>query len=292
MKKYCEKCGKEVETKVITKNETYNVLGEDIEVQAQILVCADCNEEFYCEELDSATLVNAYNEYRKKHKLLSPVEIKEIRELYSLSQRSFSKLLNWGEKTINRYENGSIQDNAHNSLLLFLRDPKNMKAYLNDNEISLPLKQLSKLNKIVEQLIDKNKLEDVKKSFDWYVSSEASIENGFKMFDYEKFTAMVSFLAKKSILLPKTKLMKLLHYADMIFFKENGISISGIKYIHYQYGPVPDKFNILLERLELDNIAHIEIYAEQNYEQHNVVPDCGIYDDCLSEKELDVLERV
>ena len=42
MKKYCEECGREVETKIITKKEVYTVLGEDIEVQAQVLVCADC----------------------------------------------------------------------------------------------------------------------------------------------------------------------------------------------------------------------------------------------------------
>lgn len=35
-----------------------------------------------------------------------PEEIKKIREQYGLSQRSFAKLLNWGDKTICRYENG------------------------------------------------------------------------------------------------------------------------------------------------------------------------------------------
>ena len=65
-----------------------------------------------------------------------PEEIKKIREQYGLSQRSFAKLLNWGDKTICRYENGSIQDKAHNSLLLFLREPENMRTYLTENEIA------------------------------------------------------------------------------------------------------------------------------------------------------------
>lgn len=77
-------------------------------VDAQILVCVECGEEFFCEELDNETLVRAYNEYRKNHKLLLPKEIKRIREQYGLSQRSFAKLLNWGDKTICRYENGSL----------------------------------------------------------------------------------------------------------------------------------------------------------------------------------------
>ena len=63
-------------------------------------MCAECGEELFCEKLDSATLVNAYNEYRRRHKLLLPEEIKKIREQYGLSQRSFAKLLNWGDKTI------------------------------------------------------------------------------------------------------------------------------------------------------------------------------------------------
>ena len=152
MKKYCEECGKEVETKVVFKKETYDVCGEPIEVDAQILVCAECGEEFYCEEFDNATLINAYNEYRRKHKLLLPEEIKKIREQYGLSQRSFAKLLNWGDKTSCRYENGSIQDKAHNSLLLFLREPENMRTYLTENEIVLDERQKAKLLDTVDKL--------------------------------------------------------------------------------------------------------------------------------------------
>lgn len=124
MKKYCEECGREIDAKIVVKKEIYEVCGESIEVDARVLTCEECGEEFYCEELDNKTLVTAYNEYRRKHKLLMAEDIKKIREKYGLSQRSFAKLLNWGDKTIRRYENGSIQDKAHNSLLLFLREPE------------------------------------------------------------------------------------------------------------------------------------------------------------------------
>jgi len=152
MRKYCEECRKEVETTIITKKEIYNVCGEPIEVEAQVVVCSNCGEELYSEEFDNATLIRAYNEYRRKHKLLLPDEIKKIREQYGLSQRGFAKLLNWGDKTICRYENGSIQDKAHNSLLLFLREPENMRTYLTENEVVLSEKQQIKLLAIVEKL--------------------------------------------------------------------------------------------------------------------------------------------
>ena len=152
MKKYCEECGREVDTRILIKRESYIICNETIEVDAQILTCAECGEEFYCEELDNATLVTAYNEYRRKHKLLLPEEIRKIREQYGLSQRSFAKLLNWGDKTICRYENGSIQDKAHNSILLFLREPENMRTYIVENEIAIDARQKTKLLDVVEKL--------------------------------------------------------------------------------------------------------------------------------------------
>ena len=42
MMDYCEVCGREVETKIITQKEIFNVCGEDIEVDAQVMVCAEC----------------------------------------------------------------------------------------------------------------------------------------------------------------------------------------------------------------------------------------------------------
>ena len=292
MKKYCEECGKEVQTKIITKKESYDILGESIEVNAQVCVCADCGEEFYCEELDNATLVSTYNEYRKKHKLLLPDEIKKIREQYGLSQRSFAKLLNWGDKTICRYENGSIQDKAHNSLLLFLREPENMKTYLTENEVILNEKQKAKLLETIGKLEQNREYRTGQSFFNIFFSKKPCEENGFKTFDYDKFCAMVLFFAHKNSELLKTKLMKLLNYSDMIFYKENGISISGARYIHLPYGPVPENFDILFGTMAADHIAHIEVFYENGYEKHQVIPECAFPDGVLSAKESDVLERI
>ena len=261
MRNYCEECGREVETKVVTKKEIFEVCGEPVEVDARVLVCAECGEELYCEEFDNATLIDAYNEYRRRHKLLLPEEIKKIREQYGLSQRSFAKLLNWGDKTICRYENGSIQDKAHNSLLLFLREPENMRAYLTDNEIVLDERQKLKLLDTVERL-----------------EKDTEFRVGSRFFDLN--------------MLLKTKLMKLLNYSDMIYYKENGISMSGLKYAHLPYGPVPDNFDMILGKMAADHIAHIEVLYEGGYEKHQVIPECDIPEGILSGAEIDVLNRI
>lgn len=102
---------------------------------------------------------------------------------------------------------------------------------------------------------------------------------------------MVVFFASKSTDLLKTKLMEFLYYSDMIFYKENSVSISGMKYVHCQYGPVPEKFDVLLGRLEVDNILHVEIEFDK-YEIHKVLLDKNEMDGILSDNEISVLERV
>lgn len=292
MMKYCDACGKEVQVKTLTKREIFNVCGEDIEADVQVMVCADCGEEIFDEELDSATLIHAYNEYRKRHKLLLPEEIRKIREQYGLSQRSFAKLLNWGDKTINRYENGSIQDKAHNSLLLFLRKPENMRSYLAENEVMLDDKQKEKLIRTVDKLEMNKEYRNGSGFFELLFSKEPCEENGFKSFDYEKFCAMVLYFANRNSELLKTKLMKLLNYSDMIYFKENGVSISGLVYVHLPYGPVPDNFDILIGKMTEDHIVHIDVIYENGFEKHQVIPDCEIDESVLSADEIKVLERI
>lgn len=292
MKRYCEECKAAVETKIIEKKETYNVCGEDIEIVARVLICAECGEEFYCEELDNQTLTQAYQEYRKRHKLLSPDEIREIREQYGLSQRGFAKLLNWGDKTLHRYENGAIQDKAHNSLLLFLREPENMRTYLMENEVMLGERQKAKLINTIDQLEQNTEYRAGSKLSSLFFSNAPSTENGFKTFDYEKLCAMVLFFAHKTTGILKVKLLKLLNYADMIFYQENGISMSGTRYVHLPYGPVPENYDMIFGMMAADHIAHIEVIFDNGFERHQVIPDCEIPSGILSPEDLAVLERI
>lgn len=292
MKKYCENCGKEVNTVIINKKEKFTVYGEDVEVESSVLTCADCGEELFCKELDEKTIGLAYSKYRENNKLLFPEEIKEIREKYELSQRSFAKLLNWGDKTIRRYENGAVQDKAHNSLLVFLREPENMHYYLENNKIELSERQLNNLSEVVVQLQNKEGYGTARSLLKYWQKIKPCEENGFKSFDYEKFCGMVLFFANKNEKILKTKLMKLLNYADMIFYKENGVSISGSRYLHFQFGPVPEKYDFIFGEMDIDNIAHIEVEYENGYEKHEIVPDAKVENNLFTPKEIDVMERV
>ena len=78
----------------------------------------------------------------------------------------------------------------------------------------------------------------------------------------------------------------------MVYYKEHGISISGICYIHLPYGPVPKNYDMLFGIMASDSIAHIEVAFENGYEKHKVVADKQFNKDSLSELEISVLNRV
>lgn len=62
---YCEFCGKEVKTKLITKKEIFYVREDTFEIDAKVMVCAECGEEIFNERLDTETLNSVYDKYRK-----------------------------------------------------------------------------------------------------------------------------------------------------------------------------------------------------------------------------------
>src|SRR5665647_1312101 len=117
---FCPTCNREEISEIKTITEQYEIKGEKFNVKANIRFCSKCDEELYDFELEQKTIVGAYNAYRETHGLLFPDQIKNIRETYGLSATSFSKLLGFGEKTITRYENGALQDNAQNNLMVLM----------------------------------------------------------------------------------------------------------------------------------------------------------------------------
>ena len=60
IKKYCENCKKEVETKIVTIPETYCVKGKNVTINARVRICTECGVDMFDEKLDSATLEKVY----------------------------------------------------------------------------------------------------------------------------------------------------------------------------------------------------------------------------------------
>ena len=237
-------------SKIIKRKATYCIKGEPIEILETVRINLKDNEEIFDEELENKNLENIYNQYRKKHSLLTPNRIKETREKYGVSQRAFSRILGWGEVTIHRYETGALQDRSHNDALVLLENPDNMKILLENNKNKINSKDYikikSNLKKINKDDIDEKLEENITKK---YFNEALDKYCGYTQFNYEKLVNMILFFTSEINRLFKTKLMKLLFYSDFVNFRNNTLSITGLKYIKNYYGPTSIKHELLLGEL-------------------------------------------
>ena len=135
---YCPECRTQMTPLIRKKRETYSVRGKDTSIIADVPVCTSCGAEIFDEELDSKNLERAYSKYRKKYGILSSDEIRRIRLMYDLGQRTFARLLGFGDVTIHRYEHGSVPDRAHSQILRSVTDPSQMLDILERTEATLP----------------------------------------------------------------------------------------------------------------------------------------------------------
>ena len=248
MKPYCPKCNKLSEATIAAIDEIFTVKGENISIKSQVAVCDVCGEKIFNQELDDKSLYLAYSVYRKKHSLLSPSEIANIRKKYSLSQRSLARLLEWGEITINRYETGAIQDPAHNEVLMFISEPKNMKELFEKNNQFLNETVRENLRGKIDELIRDEIKPNFLVSLEEYITSNKKIDeySGFANFDLEKMINMIIYIAERNKGIFTTKLNKLLWYSDFLHFNKYSKSMSGSDYVHLQLGPVPNNYRWII----------------------------------------------
>ncbi len=238
---YCDDCKQVREYDVVARTETYQVKGDPVTVEASVAACRTCGLELGVEELDEATLQQAYSVYRSRHGLLQPEEIRGIRSMYGLGQKAFSRLLGWGEVTLARYEGGSIQSTAHDQMLRLVQNPANVAQILARGDGGLSQEQRTALEaRLSEFSVEHEGL---------LVREEAAVFSAGP--SVLKLREMMVYFASRQLMW-RTKLNKSLFYADFLHYRRFGAAISGCRYVHMQFGPVPSDFYTLQSALVED----------------------------------------
>jgi putative zinc finger/helix-turn-helix YgiT family protein len=219
---------------VAERPDTFSIRGEDVTVDARVAVCRTCGGEIGCGEFDDATFKAAYAVYRSRHGLLQPEAIKAIRSKYGLGQKAFARLLGWGDVTLARYEVGSLQSGSHDAALKLAEDPLNIRRLLQQNGDRLSEDQRAALLSRLDQLPAEQGNVLVREDAATYGTRSGLRKLGEMMVHFAERPAMW-----------RTRLNKLLFYADFLHFKRFGVSISDARYVNMQYGPVPADFYAL-----------------------------------------------
>jgi putative zinc finger/helix-turn-helix YgiT family protein len=109
-----------------------SVNGEEIAVpNAPHLLCPKCHEKLLRIEDEQFLHRRTLAIYRKKYGLLSPDEIRDIRERSGMTQVQLGRLLRLGPNTLSRWESDRyVQTGAMDVLLRLVRDVPGSLAYL------------------------------------------------------------------------------------------------------------------------------------------------------------------
>lgn len=274
---------------------TMNFRKDEFKVLFHSYRCEETGEQFEDEVFAQLNFNQLVNQYREKYSIPFPEQIIAIREKYDASASRMSEILGFGTNSYRQYESGEVPSQSNARLIQLADDPHEFKKLV-DLCKTIESKIKDRLFHKIQVLLEEQKNTKFEKQLENYFF-EACLPNtytGYKKPNLERFTEMVVFFTEK--LQPwKTKLNKLLFYADFVMHKQSGYSISGGQYRAIPMGPVPNNFNSIFEYL--DNNGDVDI----NY---TTFPDGGIGEQfkpnskrkfnsgLFTENELQVLEYI
>lgn len=283
--------GGEVQKKIETRTLSYRK--EPFDVQYQFYVCKDTGEQYTDEDMDTANINQVYNQYRVKYGIPFPDEIKSIRGQYGLSASKMAEILGLGTNVYRHYETGEVPNVSNGRLIQLAKKPEEFKRLLEFSKNELASEEIQKINKKIKQIIA---FQESPENFENYIMlglNKPGIDNGYRIPNLDKINNMVLYFSKK--LTPyKTKLNKLLFYADFFHFKKTGFSISGLTYQAIQMGPVPKNYDLLFDDCVKKNFVIIRYhnYGEFVGEQYHASENALFKKDLFDESELKAIEVI
>ncbi|PTB97984.1 DNA-binding protein [Marivirga lumbricoides] len=282
------------EMKIISDKQKLTFRKEEFELSCKFYVCEDTGEKFTDTKLDEWNMTLLHNLYRAKHNIPSIEEIKAIREQYDLSATQMGGILGFGANTYRLYEKGDVPTIPNARLIKSSASPKYFKTLVEDWKPEKKEKR-QKLLSLADKKIDEQR----KKNFsielkEHLLGGDDQDEfTGFRKPSFERFAEMIVFFSHHAPCY-KTKMNKLLFYADFYAFKHFGISISGSKYRAIPYGPVPFKYESIFEELTEKKLIDIYFDDSLNYKSEKLKArdDRKFNEDLFSDQEIKILNLV
>jgi len=178
--------------------------------------------------------------YRKTHGMLEPGEIRAFRHRHGLTQAELASILGLGGATLSRYESGRLQDETHDTLLRLAMEPENLQTLVAASD---SLASSRKESILAALRSSHDSLASLERCITLRAGPQGPDEfTGYRRFDRKRFVNAVQVFASGGVL--KTKLNKLLFYADFAHFRDFAVSITGVRYARIPFGPVPEDFDL------------------------------------------------
>lgn len=265
---------------------------EKFEVVYHSYYCKASKEYFTDKNLDELNILQAHNAYRVKHQLPFSDEIRQIREQYAVSTTKMAEILGFGINVYRQYEQGEMPNESNARLIQLAANPSQFEklTLLSD---AFKSKGLEEIQKRIE-VFSREKEPFSAQSKMLLDAKNVSQYNGYTPSNLSKMQQMAIFFADQTKPY-KTKLNKLLFYADFGHYKKKGRSISGAAYRAVTHGPVPSKFELLFSYFtekDIIKIQYIDINPDVQGEQFLASENVSFNETLFDHSEIETLKEV
>ena len=291
--KLCTCCMEEHEVKTVRFMDQVTFKNKTVNHVAEYYYCSNADEFFADETQLSENDSRMKDAYRKSVGLLTSEDICLIRSKYGISQSDLCTLLDWGGKTIARYENHQVQDKAHDAILRKLdADPAWFLDLLSKAKDSLSPASYRKYLVTGKAAYEDARDLYLRKAIEGeYAGISADAENsGNAELSLDKVVDVIAFYANSQFVntLYKVKLMKLLWYADALSYKRTSHAITGLVYTKMPLGALPVAHDSIID---LKGVSYEELDFGEGTGYHFIRNDNLSYPH-LTDDEKDILDTI
>lgn len=266
---------------------------EEFYVVYQFYKCADTGEQFTTDELDEVNMNQVHNQYRVKYGIPFPDEIRAVREQYDLPASKMAEILGFGINLYRNYEAGEMPSVSNGRLIQLAKDPKEFRQMIHYSKNEFTAEELEKIHKKINHAFNNWSEYDTIYETQMLGEKRPGILNGYKAPDLTRINHMILFFSEKAKPY-KTKLNKLLFYADFLHFKKTCFSISGLTYQAIQKGPVPRNYDWIFDDTMEKKLVTVKLVDFGDYMGEKFVPTGqAVFDESLfSASELAIMREV
>lgn len=278
------------EMKRIHETRLWKFRGEEYPFIHTAWLCEDSGEQFTDDESDTAGYIQVTNQYREKYGVPYTDEIVAIRRRYGISAQKMSLILGIGINQYRLYEQGEVPSVSNGRMIRSISNPKVMLDILESSRNELSDTEYKKLSdKIKSEIADSERYKIEHYETNRVYRSVRGAGNGYAPLSLCRLKNLMLYLLENIQEVWCTKMNKLLFYIDFLSYRENGMAISGLSYKAIDFGPVPERWDVVYS--EFDEI-HQELRSAGDF-VGSVLTSTDKADMALfTEAEIKVMERV
>lgn len=229
----------------VFEERTWKFRGEEYSYIHSAWRCEDTGELFTDDESDTAGFVQVTNQYREKYGIPYKDEIIAVRSRYGISAAKMSLILGLGVNQYRLYEQGEVPSVSNGRMIRSIMNPSVMLDMVESSRNELSEAEYGKIsNRIRTAIWDGDNRKIIQHEVGRVFSSPRGAVNGYAPLSLDRLKNVLLYVLEHCSDVWCTKMNKLLFYIDFLSYRENGMAVTGLAYRAFDYGPVPERWDV------------------------------------------------